>query len=521
MTNGSDPSASQIPDSPQQTDSPAPAPDPNSAPASDPNSVPPLYQCPGESQPIPEAVHLARLAAFYAGCSDCRFREHTATLSPKTVRLAAALWTHPPASPEWFDEGLRGQPNEGLDGPLVRRVAVAFGAQIIRRRTSDNRSSSNMASNMSSNTGPTVLVANDGRSLVAETVAATIEGLRHAGCDVVELGATNSPCLTRAIDHLAADAGVLIGAAHTRPPKVTLRFWADGGRPLSALDGPFPDLSLDTLRLAADQTVVRPSRRSGLLRRQAADPVYLDTLREFYHAMRPLRVGVATRCEAFWRHLRVLSATVACHFTPCKLIEDEQHTSRIESHAADESTNGAKSRAAEPPGAFHFAIHVDDQGEAVRVFDERGRPIPGERLLPVLAQFLLPTAPGATVVVERDATGEIDLTKAESDRAREDVASTAIVEAVAAHRGRVVTADSRRQSIHAAMRASAAILAGGPSGRFWFGGAQSPSADALRTLTYLLTILSQSDRPLSIVAAEATNRHDSTSRRRPTVNKVP
>lgn len=493
---------------PQRTDSQA---------ASDPDSVPPLYQCPGESQPIPEAVHLARLAAFYAGCSDCRFREHTATLSPKTVRLAAALWTHPPASPEWFDEGLRGQPNEGLDGPLVRRVAVAFGAQIIRRRTSDNRSSSNM----SSGAGPTVLVANDGRSLVAETVAATIEGLRHAGCDVVELGATNSPCLTRAIDHLAADAGVLIGAAHTRPPKVTLRFWADGGRPLSALDGPFPDLSLDTLRLAADQTVVRPSRRSGHLRRQAADLVYLDTLREFYHAMRPLRVGVATRCEAFWRHLRVLSATVACHFTPCKLIEDEQHTSRIESHAADESTNGAKSRAAEPPGAFHFAIHVDDQGEAVRVFDERGRPIPGERLLPALAQFLLPNAPGATVVVERDATGEIDLTKAESDRAREDVASTAIVEAVAAHRGRVVTADSRRQSIHAAMRASAAILAGGPSGRFWFGGAQSPSADALRTLTYLLTILSQSDRPLSIVAAEATNRHDSTSRRRPTVNKVP
>jgi hypothetical protein len=38
-----------------------------------------------------------------------------------------------------------------------------------------------------------------------------------------------------------------------------------------------------------------------------------------------------------------------------------------------------------------------------------------------------------------------------------------------------------------------ARLGGGPSGRLWYGSA----ADALQTLTHLLVLLSQSDRPLS------------------------
>jgi phosphomannomutase len=50
--------------------------------------------------------------------------------------------------------------------------------------------------------------------------------------------------------------------------------------------------------------------------------------------------------------------------------------------------------------------------------------------------------------------------------------------------------------MHAAMSARDAALGGGPSGRYWYG-ARPPLADGLRTLSLLLTILSQSDRPLS------------------------
>jgi phosphomannomutase len=48
-----------------------------------------------------------------------------------------------------------------------------------------------------------------------------------------------------------------------------------------------------------------------------------------------------------------------------------------------------------------------------------------------------------------------------------------------------------------------ALVGGGPSGRFWYARSGHVSPDALVTLSLLLTILSQSDRPLSRVLDEA------------------
>ena len=51
------------------------------------------------------------------------------------------------------------------------------------------------------------------------------------------------------------------------------------------------------------------------------------------------------------------------------------------------------------------------------------------------------------------------------------------------------------------MRTSGALLGGGTSGRIWHREAV-PAADALKTLTMLLAILSKSDAPLSQVVDE-------------------
>jgi hypothetical protein len=55
----------------------------------------------------------------------------------------------------------------------------------------------------------------------------------------------------------------------------------------------------------------------------------------------------------------------------------------------------------------------------------------------------------------------------------------------------------RRADMAAAMRANAAVLGGGPSGRFWHGELALPLCDALLTVTHLLKALSRSDAPLS------------------------
>ena len=75
-----------------------------------------------------------------------------------------------------------------------------------------------------------------------------------------------------------------------------------------------------------------------------------------------------------------------------------------------------------------------------------------------------------------------------------------VAEAIRAMGGRVVLSSPRRAEMERAMREHEGLLGGGPSGRLWYPGGQTHfAADALVTITLLLQLLSQSDRPLSEV----------------------
>jgi phosphomannomutase len=101
-------------------------------------------------------------------------------------------------------------------------------------------------------------------------------------------------------------------------------------------------------------------------------------------------------------------------------------------------------------------------------------------MLLVLAGFLLDRQTGATVVVEAGARREA-------------------VERLTAAGAKVVLSESSRAAMDAAMREHQAIFGGGASGRLWYG-SRPPMPDGLKTLSLVLTILSQSDRPFSSVA---------------------
>jgi phosphomannomutase len=128
----------------------------------------------------------------------------------------------------------------------------------------------------------------------------------------------------------------------------------------------------------------------------------------------------------------------------------------------------------------HFGVEVDDDGERLRLLDERGREVPDERLFLLVARHLLAERPKGAIVVEEDVGAETS---------RE----------IAALVGRVIGSDSRRAEMHRSMWENGAIL-GGPGRRFWYRSEEGHcSADGLVTLTLLLKLLSQSDRPLSEV----------------------
>jgi len=86
----------------------------------------------------------------------------------------------------------------------------------------------------------------------------------------------------------------------------------------------------------------------------------------------------------------------------------------------------------------------------------------------------------------------------------EEGSSPVLAGKIAALGGQFVAADPHRATMAAAMRQHDALLGGGPSGRFWHAVGRLPLADALRTLTLLLVLLSRDDRPLSeVLDAEA------------------
>jgi phosphomannomutase/phosphoglucomutase len=236
-----------------------------------------------------------------------------------------------------------------------------------------------------------------------------------------------------------------------------LKFWAEHARPLSA-GGP-----LEAIQARYVRGTDRPTRKSGPLARFRAEPLYLAGLEAHFHALRPLRFLVDTTCGPLVGYLEKLLRQVACEMI-LRRTTAEQLTEQIRREHA------------------HFALLVDDDGERCRLWDESGRLVASERLLLLLARHLLAIQPSSPAVV------------------LEETVPRPLAREIRALGVRVCFCAPRRAEVHQAVQEHHALLGGGPSGRFWYRDAENhASADALMTLTLLLGLLSQSDRPLSEV----------------------
>ncbi|MEN6558449.1 MAG: hypothetical protein ABFC54_09755 [Thermoguttaceae bacterium] len=402
------------------------------------------YLCPGQRHPISRAVHLGRLAAFYPPCRACPHRHDVGASSPRQQEQRRELEASGPPVSVFDAEGLSGALGDPLTPELVRCVAAAFAVETQASRAENEGIK-----------GPTLLLlAGDGRAATAELMAAACEGLRWNDCDVIDLGATTSAGLAMAVAQFAAAGGLYLGNAGFEPHRASVRFWASGPRPISA--GP----TLDRIRRRADAGAERTSRTSGSVSRASAEATYWPSVAEHYHALRPLRIVIDSASGPWLDGLQRLAAIVACQIVPCR---------------ASRGDLSRQVRATES----HLGLCVDGDGERCVVWDQRGRPVPTERLLTLLARELSSQGEAAVVV--------------------EASAPSAMIRALERLGVRVTVAESARAAMSAAMFEHSALLGGGPSGRFWHSLAGVPLPDALMTLTRLLVALSRGDEPFSVV----------------------
>ena len=386
---------------------------------------------------------MGRLARFYPACRRCPHAIDTGTHSARLVKRLAETRRRGEPRPLFDDEGASGVYQNDLDPATATRMAAALGEYLRRERSDEDEL-------------PVVVIAGDGRPLTPELVAAVGEGLRWTGCHVVEIGAATAACVAFAVEHLHCGGGILVGNPAGEVHTVGLRFWGQGGQPLSA-GGP-----LDDVREIFHAGVDRPARRYGSLRRFQAEVPYLAGMAESYHGLRPLRFLLDTTSRPLAGYLDKLTGPTACKVVACRVL-----SGRLPDQVREDQV--------------HFGVRVDEDGERCGLFDERGRAVADQRLLLLVARHLLARHPGAAIVLDEGSPAEL-------------------AGAIDELGGRVVFSDPRRFAMARAMRENGAVFGGSPGGRFWYASPEGHlAADALMTITLLLRLLSQSDRRLSEV----------------------
>lgn len=111
--------------------------------------------------------------------------------------------------------GCRGVVGASLTPTVATEFAGSFGAWLAQRSPADP---------------PRVVLAADGRAGYRAVHAAASAGLLAAGCDVIDLGLCMTPTAGVMVDHLSADAGVILTASHNPQHWNGLKFLLGAGR---------------------------------------------------------------------------------------------------------------------------------------------------------------------------------------------------------------------------------------------------------------------------------------------------
>ncbi len=418
------------------------------------------YHCPDQAYPISHAIHLGRLASFSDACRECPHRHDTGSLPGAMVAKLTEMWSTRVVGARFADEQVEGILRNQITAGDVRQLASALGDCL--------RSATPAGEN-----GPRVVLASDGRAIVPELLAAAAEGLRWAGCHAIDIGAGTVGSVAWSIEHQRARGGMLLGNARQDPQNVSLKFWGLDAKPFS-VGG-----SLSRLQKSFALALGRSSRKAGPLSRMPIAADYLETLSEHFHALRPLRVVIDCASKPIVGWLEQLTANVGLEMI--YLHDRDTATAPSPPPLPRSASRTAHVAQVVREGNAHFGMWIDGDGDVCQIVDERGESVPTERVLVMLARHLAESTLAFTVVLEPGSS-------ADAIRA---------LDAMGIH---VERSGTTREAMHAAMIEHEALVGGGPSGRIWTA-APCPTVDALRTLALLLTILSQSDRPLSEVAS--------------------
>jgi len=358
-------------------------------------------------------------------------------------------------NPQIFREyDIRGIADRDLTDQTVRAVGRAF-AEAMREKGKRR-----------------IAVGRDVRLSSPRIRAALIEGLRDQGASVVDIGGVPTPALYFAVNHLHADAGVMVTGSHNPIEYNGLKL-SEG---IQSLHGE----QIQELRVRAESSGVLAAR--GTLEETSVDEAYLADLVSKIQLERPLKVvcdpGNGAASILGPRFLRALGCEVDAIFA--------EPDGRFPNHLPDPTVPELMRPLMDRVLATKADVGIGFDGDADRVgaVDERGRLLYGDQLLGLYAADVLSRRPGEPVVFEVKC-------------------SQGLVEWVEAKGGKPIMWKAGHSLIKAKMRETHAPLGGEMSGHMFFADEFYGYDDALYGAGRLLRILAGSrGRTLSSLVDE-------------------
>jgi phosphomannomutase len=277
--------------------------------------------------------------------------------------------------------GLRGIVGSGLSAEHVLDFASAFGTFL----------------------GPgAVIVGRDPRASSVMLREGVVAGLLACGREVIDLGLVSTPVMQHAICRHSAAGGISIGASHNAAEWNALKFLGARGTYLSTAEA---GELLDLYHLRRFAFV--DWKNIGKLRiEEDALDLYLDDLAGAFDFSALARYKIVVDC-ANGTSSKILRRLNDRHGFRFILINERMGAFAHEPNTSASTVALQLAPLIEPTGAdAGFLFDIDS--DRVAMATEKGEAVSEELMLPLLADYLLPSSPGRLVITNLSTTALVE-----------------------------------------------------------------------------------------------------------------
>jgi phosphomannomutase len=321
--------------------------------------------------------------------------------------------------------------------------------------------------------GQTICVGRDMRTHSQPLLDATIDGVRSAGVNVINIGMIDTPQMYFAVNHLATCGGIQVTASHNPAQYNGLKVSGRGAIPIGG-DSGLKDIQ--HLAMAMPHTKGKPT--GWLKEEDLMEPYKRHVLQFLNPRVRDMKIAIDASNGMAGKVVPLLFGGV-----PIKIIEINFEHNGTFKHDPDplKPTSLVELQATVKQEKCDFGLCFDGDADRMMMVDENARIVSCDLMTALLAPYFLSRRPKSTILYDLRS-------------------SRVVMEEIIKYGG-----TPRRERVgHAfmkkTMRDTHAVFGGEVSGHFYY--ADNFCADsAVITMVHILNIISEQKKPVSELVA--------------------